>query len=215
MTKPHANLLSRQHLSLDRQLAATISAAKRGDWATYLARFLALRDELLAHMSYEDDELFPFLEKQGLGSSELAVLRDDHVQFRELLEALGAASPQHDPEGCIAELEHLASFQLSHHEREQAACYGHADQPGIAPPPPPAAHEGPAEGPPPMDLRGLQPPEPIVRIFQALERSPNEPVRAILPHEPVPLYGLLRERGFGWAGTQRTDGGFELLIRKA
>jgi uncharacterized protein (DUF2249 family) len=68
---------------------------------------------------------------------------------------------------------------------------------------------------PPMDLRGLQPPEPIVRIFQALERGPGAPLRVILPHEPVPLYGLLRERGYSYAGAPRPDGGFEVLIERA
>ena len=68
---------------------------------------------------------------------------------------------------------------------------------------------------PAMDLRGLQPPEPIVRILQALERSPREPLRVILPHEPVPLYALLRERGFTCSGAQRPDGGYELLIERS
>ena len=69
--------------------------------------------------------------------------------------------------------------------------------------------------PAPVDLRGLQPPEPIVRIFEALERAPGEPLRVILPHEPVPLYALLRERGFRYSGTPRADGGFEVLIERA
>ena len=60
----------------------------------------------------------------------------------------------------------------------------------------------------------LQPPEPMVRIFQALERAPREPLCVILPHEPLPLYGLLRERGFGWSGAPRADGGFELTITR-
>jgi hypothetical protein len=73
----------------------------------------------------------------------------------------------------------------------------------------------PEAGPMPMDLRGLQPPEPIVRIFEALEREPRTPLRAILPHEPLPLYGLLRERGFSYTGAARADGGFEVLIEPA
>ncbi|MBI1943651.1 MAG: DUF2249 domain-containing protein [Betaproteobacteria bacterium] len=66
-----------------------------------------------------------------------------------------------------------------------------------------------------LDLRGLQPPEPIVRIFEALERAPGDPLRAILPHEPVPLYGLLRERGFQCRGGPRADGGYEVLIERS
>jgi hypothetical protein len=65
-----------------------------------------------------------------------------------------------------------------------------------------------------MDLRGLQPPEPIVRIFQALDRG-EEPLRVILPHEPLPLYGLLKERGYSYAGATRADGGYELTINRS
>jgi hypothetical protein len=54
-----------------------------------------------------------------------------------------------------------------------------------------------------------------VRIFQALEASPGAPLRVILPHEPVPLYGLLRERGYSYAGAPRPDGGYEVLIERA
>jgi hypothetical protein len=36
-----------------------------------------------------------------------------------------------------------------------------------------------------------------------------------LPHEPVPLYNLLRERGYSYAGSPRDDGGFEVLIERA
>jgi hypothetical protein len=54
----------------------------------------------------------------------------------------------------------------------------------------------------------------MVRILEALERAPGAPLRAILPHEPVPLYALLAERGFACSGTQRADGGYELLIER-
>jgi len=114
-----------------------------------------------------------------------------HVLVQRHLDTLSAASPRHDPEGCTAELEALA-----------AALRGRGLKRARA-------------RPPALDLRGLQPPEPIVRIFEALERAPDEPLRAILPHEPVPLYALLRERGYAYSGEQRADGGFELLIERA
>jgi len=114
-----------------------------------------------------------------------------HVLVQRHLDTLSAASPRHDPEGCTAELEALA-----------AALRGRGLKRARA-------------RPPALDLRGLQPPEPIVRIFEALERAPDEPLRAILPHEPVPLYALLRERGYAYSGEQRADGGFELLIERS
>ena len=124
-----------------------------------------------------------------------AELLEQHEELRQQFETLGSAAPQYDPEGCVAALEALAALLRSRHAGALRAW---------RPRPPPRS----------LDLRGLQPPEPIVRIFEALERSPGEPLRAILPHEPVPLYALLRERGFTYSGTQRADGGFELLIER-
>jgi hypothetical protein len=123
--------------------------------------------------------------------SEALIAGDE--ELRQRFDMLGAAAPQYDPEGCLAAFESLAEALR-------------------------ARGAGGAGGIPPvrtLELRGLQPPEPIVRILEALDRQPEEPLRAILPHEPVPLYALLRERGFGWSGEPRADGGYELLIERA
>jgi hypothetical protein len=201
--------LSGQHEDLETLLGEAVRDARRADWPAYRTRLRALSAAFIEHIAYEDEELFPALERRGIAVDGLEALRTQHAHFRMQLEALGAAAPEHDPEGCIGELELLAAFQRAHHEREAALCYAHADRLGLAPPPKVAV---PA---PALDLRGLQPPEPIVRIFDALERAPRTPLRAILPHEPVPLYGLLRERGFAYTGTARADGGFEVLIEPA
>jgi hypothetical protein len=203
--------LSTQHAQLDRLLALAADAARASEWVSYRARLSALREALLDHMLYEDEELFPALERGGLEAAELQALSEQHTRLRTMLDTLAAAAPQYDPEGCIAELEALAAFQREHHECELAACYPESNRMAAPPPaPPPLSPASTA-----LDLRGLQPPEPIVRIFEALERAPRTPLRAILPHEPVPLYGLLRERGFAYTGTPRADGGFEVLIEKA
>jgi hypothetical protein len=106
----------------------------------------------------------------------------------------------------VAELETLAGLLHAHHEAEMRLDPQYASR---------AAPVLAFDRAPAMDLRGLQPPEPIVRIFQALERGAGAPLRVILPHEPVPLYGLLRERGYRYSGAPRADGGFEVLIEPA
>jgi hypothetical protein len=121
-----------------------------------------------------------------------ALLAGDE-ELRQRFDMLGAAAPQYDPEGCLAAFESLA---------EALRARGAQSPGGI-----PAVRT--------LELRGLQPPEPIVRILEALERGPQEPLRAILPHEPVPLYALLRERGFRYRGEERADGGYELLIERS
>lgn len=153
---------------LQSQLDEVIAGARRRDWSGYRECLEALREALA--------------EQPGFEAQEVA---------QRHLDTLQAAAPQHDPEGCAAELEALAVALR-----------------GCALPR--------ARGrPPALELRGLQPPEPIVRIFAALERSPDKPLRAILPHEPVPLYALLRERGYRCSGAPRADGGYELLIERA
>jgi len=112
--------------------------------------------------------------------------------LRIRLDTLNSAAPGADPEGYLTELEQL--FALL---RARGVPQGEVATRFVT-----------------LDLRGLQPPEPIVRIFDALERAPDAPLRAILPHEPVPLYGLLRDRGFSCTGAQRADGGFEILIER-
>jgi uncharacterized protein (DUF2249 family) len=124
-----------------------------------------------------------------------AALIEQHEDLRQHFDTLGAAAPRYDPEGCIATLEALAALLRGRHADALLAWRA-----------PPEARA--------LDLRGLQPPEPMVRIFEALERAPGAPLRAILPHEPAPLYALLRERGFRYSGTARADGGFELLIER-
>lgn len=124
-----------------------------------------------------------------------AGLIEQHEDLRQHFETLGAAAPQYDPEGCATEFEALAKLLRTRHTD--------------------ALRTWRRRPPAPLDLRGMQPPEPIVRIFEALERAPGEPLRAILPHEPVPLYALLRERGYRYSGTQRPDGGYELLIERS
>ena len=196
--------LDAQHRQIAALLDEVVQAARAARWADYRRHFAVLRDGMAAHMAFEDEALFPVLEKTAPRT--VAERRAEHAQVAEHMEMLGVASPEYDPEGCIAELEQLARLLRAHHEAEMVLDPQYATRPI-----PTLVPRGPAL----MDLRGLQPPEPIVRIFAALERAPREPLRVILPHEPVPIYALLHERGFTYSGVPRRDGGYELLIQAA
>ncbi|HET8609570.1 MAG TPA: DUF2249 domain-containing protein [Burkholderiales bacterium] len=65
-----------------------------------------------------------------------------------------------------------------------------------------------------LDNRGLQPPEPLVRILDALEHlAPGEVLEAINERDPVFLYPELEARGAAIRTEKRDDGGMRLLIR--
>jgi hypothetical protein len=203
MNEVHSSL-STQHAQIERALDAVIAAGRGACWPLYRRYLAGLREGLLQHLLFEEEALFPALEQHAAAA--VKALREDHAQLRRHLETLGAAAPEQDPTGCIAELHELAALLRSHHAAEMALDPQYAVRPG-----PRLVLDEPAA----MDLRGLRPPEPIVRILQALERGTGAPLRVILPHEPVPLYALLRERGYSCTGSPRPDGGFEVLIESS
>lgn len=64
-----------------------------------------------------------------------------------------------------------------------------------------------------LDNRGLQPPEPMLRILEALDRlGPDESLVAVNDREPVFLYPMLQERSLRWTATQRPDGAYNIAI---
>lgn len=62
-----------------------------------------------------------------------------------------------------------------------------------------------------MDLRGLEPPQPLILILDALEQAGAEPLAFRLAREPYPLYPILAAEG--WRHEVRaTDEGIELKV---
>ena len=67
---------------------------------------------------------------------------------------------------------------------------------------------------PVLDLRGLDPPEPLVRIFEALDADGAGPHVFLLAREPFPLYALLLSSG--WRHTsRRVEAGCEVTVFRA
>ncbi len=66
-----------------------------------------------------------------------------------------------------------------------------------------------------LDNRGLEPPAPLVRILDALERlSAGEVLEALNERDPVFLYPELQARGAA-IHTNKVSGGVRILIRRA
>jgi uncharacterized protein (DUF2249 family) len=66
-----------------------------------------------------------------------------------------------------------------------------------------------------LDARGLEPPEPLVKILEALPALPaGGQIRARTDRRPMHLYAQLEERGFAGESTEQSDGSFVTLIRR-
>jgi hypothetical protein len=70
-----------------------------------------------------------------------------------------------------------------------------------------------AESPevPMVDLRGLDPPEPLVRILSSLEGE--GPLRFLLSRDPLPLYAMLKVEGWRFSVRRRPEGVEITLLR--
>lgn len=85
-----------------------------------------------------------------------------------------------------------------------------------AEPPPsiaaPSARTGPLQQ---LDVRGLEPPEPLLRILNELENLPAGVVlRAITDREPCHLFGEASQRGFRHACTEQPDHSWVTLLER-
>ena len=64
-----------------------------------------------------------------------------------------------------------------------------------------------------LDVRDLEPPEPLQQALAALAAlKPGEQLRMLHHREPFPLYATLRERGFALRTTQLAEDNYEVLI---
>lgn len=86
-------------------------------------------------------------------------------------------------------------------------------RPAANPPP----KDSPQDWPEPdfeLDLRTLDPPEPMVRALEGVESLPaGRTMAALLPREPVFLFEELGARGHQWDGAFLPDDGYRIVIR--
>ena len=67
-----------------------------------------------------------------------------------------------------------------------------------------------------LDARGLEPPEPLVRILAALEAlAPGRRLRAITDREPCHLFGEAEARGFRHDSREQPNGSWVTVLERA
>lgn len=64
-----------------------------------------------------------------------------------------------------------------------------------------------------LDVCGLQPPEPMERVLEALSQLPQgQRLRMLIDREPRPLYRILDNNGYRHRTHERPDYLYEILI---
>ena len=204
-----------EHHRRCRELLAAADEAVRSDWGAFNTRLVELRDALLGHFRFEEERLFPVYEEASGLRDATQALRAQHDDIRAILWALSSASAAHDPESCRAEFETLALLFRQHTETEEGMMYPAFERTLGARSAELAseARREPADDS--LDVRGLEPPEPFLRIMRALSGAPDAPLRVLIHREPFPLYDILAEQGFRHRSRPLEDGGFEIVIERA
>jgi TusA-related sulfurtransferase len=66
-----------------------------------------------------------------------------------------------------------------------------------------------------LDNRGLEPPQPMLRVLAALDTSgPNDTIVALTDRVPLLLFDELNERGLAYTAKQQPDGAHRVTIAK-
>jgi hypothetical protein len=66
-----------------------------------------------------------------------------------------------------------------------------------------------------LDNRGLEPPQPMLRVLAALDASgPHDTIVALTDRMPLLLFDELNERGLSYTAEQQPDGAYRVTIAK-
>jgi len=64
-----------------------------------------------------------------------------------------------------------------------------------------------------LDVCGLEPPEPLERVLEALSSLPyGRRLRVVIGREPFPLYRILENNGYAYRTSSRDDFLYDVLI---
>lgn len=64
-----------------------------------------------------------------------------------------------------------------------------------------------------LDVCGLEPPEPLERVLEAISRlAPGQRLCLLIDREPHPLYRILENNGFAYQTHSRPDFLYDILI---
>ncbi|MBY0556799.1 MAG: DUF2249 domain-containing protein [Burkholderiaceae bacterium] len=64
-----------------------------------------------------------------------------------------------------------------------------------------------------LDVRGMEPPEPMVKVLEALDLlAPGGRLQVLIDRQPVPLYQVLQRNGYSHLTSPGDAGGYQVLI---
>lgn len=121
--------LTADHTHCDDLFAEAENAVASADWQSGQTHFQAFSAATLRHFKREESVLFPAFEaRTGMSHGPTAVMRGEHVEMRETLQAMDQALAKHDTDAYLGLAETLLMLMRQHNLKEEQILYPMADQ---------------------------------------------------------------------------------------
>jgi hemerythrin-like domain-containing protein len=123
------NFMTEDHRQCDDLLATAEQAVATASWDRAITTFTQFQNAVLQHFATEESLLFPaFEEKTGMHSGPTQVMRGEHVQMRELMDAARQALLAQDADDYTGNTETLLIMMQQHNVKEEHVLYPMCDQ---------------------------------------------------------------------------------------
>ena len=123
------NLMANNHRQCDEYFVAVEQAVANHAWDNADAAFSRFREAVLKHLAVEESILFPAFETQtGMSMGPTQVMRGEHAQMRELIEASSVALAERDADDYSGYSETLLIMTQQHNIKEENILYPMCDQ---------------------------------------------------------------------------------------
>ena len=121
--------MAQSHLLCDGAFERVERLATDGDWAAAAAAFAHFKKLVLQHFDAEETLLFPaFEEESGMRMGPTQVMRGEHVQMRQLVDAASTALAEKDGDDYAGFAETLLIMMQQHNLKEENVLYPMCDQ---------------------------------------------------------------------------------------
>jgi len=121
--------LTADHSHCDDLFAEAENAVASADWQNGQTHFHAFEAATLHHFAREEAVLFPaFEDRTGMRHGPTEVMRGEHVEMRETMQAMGEAIAKRDTDAYLGLAETLLMLMRQHNMKEEQILYPMADQ---------------------------------------------------------------------------------------
>jgi iron-sulfur cluster repair protein YtfE (RIC family) len=124
-----SQFMTQDHEHCDTLFADAENAVAQANWQLATSSFQAFRNDTLRHFAREEDVLFPAFEtRTGMSGGPTFVMRSEHAQVRDALNAMEQALETQDSQTYLGLSETLLMLMRQHNLKEEQILYPMMDQ---------------------------------------------------------------------------------------